>query len=63
MSEGMFEVIWIAVGVVFFFGMIAQLRLFSVASNVERIADALEAIALQRQGHQLETNGVREYLE
>lgn len=63
MTEQMFDVIWVALGAAFFFGMIAQLRLWSVARDLGRIADALEGTALRDQDHQIEPNEVRQYLE
>jgi hypothetical protein len=63
MKEWMIELIWSGVGVAFFFAMLTHLRLWSVARDVHRIAEALEGMSLRNHGHNDEMNGVREYLE
>jgi hypothetical protein len=56
---------WLAFAalVAFALAMVSHLRLWSVARNVERIAEALEGMSSRNHGHHDELNGVREYLE
>lgn len=56
---------WLAFAalVAFALAMVSHLRLWSVARNVERIAEALEGMSLRNHGRMEEMNGVREYLE
>lgn len=61
MKEWMFEVIWGGVGAAFFFAMLTHLRLWSVARNLARIAEALEGMSLRN--HERGMNGVRDYLK
>jgi hypothetical protein len=61
MKEWMYNVIWAGVGAAFFFAMLTHLRLWSVARDVARIAEALEGMSLRN--HERGTNGVRDYLK
>ena len=63
MTDKVINTMMITLWAAIFFAMIAQMRMWSVARDLRRIADALEAISLRNQGREVETNGVREYLD
>jgi len=63
MKEDLISWLALAVLIAFFLAMVTHLRMWSVARDVERIAEALEGISLRNHGNHDEMNRVREYLE
>lgn len=63
MNEWLIQIIWTGVGVAFFFAMITHLRIWSIAKDARRIADALEAATVQAPPRSNGTNEVRDFLE
>ena len=63
MHEWIYELIWIGIGSAFFLAMLTHLRVWSIARDARRIADALESATLRSHSHQKSSNEIRAYLE